>query len=125
MVHENHHCSCCIIQQLLYHSQVYERSVLGTKNYKNSSFANRGSFYLIKETIDNVKKTSYLKEVIELCGGTITEKKAEARYIVSDQPVPSKDWKQIEVNSKYIFDSAMKGTLVEVTRNYNPSGTKD
>ena len=100
--------------------QVYERSVLGTKNYKNLSFANRGSFYLNKETIDNAKKVDYLKEVITLCGGKITEKKTEARYIVSDKPIHGKASKQIDVNSNYIFDSSMKGALLDVTRSCIP-----
>lgn len=106
------------------HSQVYERSVLGTKNYKNLSFANRGSFYLNKETIDNANKVNYLTEVIELCSGAITENKTEARYIVSDQSLLSKNHNQVHVNSMYIFDSAMKGTLLEVTRSYIPKPAK-
>lgn len=61
-----------------------------------------------------------MKEVIELCGGEVTEKKAEAHYIVSDQPVTNKTDSQVDVNSTYIFDSAMKGKLLDVVRFYKP-----
>lgn len=103
--------------------QVYERSILGTKNYKNLTFANHGLFLLNKETIDNPKKVDYLKEIITLCNGTITDNKSLAKFIVSDKPIDTTSDSQIVVVSTYIFDSAMKGSFLEVTR-YHPKATQ-
>lgn len=99
--------------------QVYERSILGTKNYKNLTFANHGLFFLNQEAIDNPKKTVYLKEIIELCGGLITDRKQDAKFIVSDKPLQQTGNKQIVVVSTYVFDSAMKGSFLD-TASYQP-----
>lgn len=100
-------------------SQVYERSVLGTKNYQNLTFANQGLFYLNKETIDNPKKIDYMKEIVSLCSGSFTENKNEARFIVSDRPMTLSNTKQNVVITTFVFDSAMKGKCLEPLR-YTP-----
>lgn len=103
--------------------QVYQRSILGTKNYKNQTFANRGLFFLNKDGIDNIKKIDYLKEIITLCGGSITEILSEAAILVSDLPLSPSSSKQIVVVTTYVFDSAMKGSFLEVAR-YAPKPKK-
>lgn len=103
--------------------KVYERSILGTKNYKNLTFANHGPFFLNQETIDNPKKMVYLKEIIELCGGLITDCKFDAKFIVSDKPLNTTGSKQIVVVTTYIFDSAMKGSFLD-TEMYQPRAVK-
>lgn len=80
------------------------------------TFANRGLFFLSTDGIDNVKKVGYLKEIITMCGGNITNTPSEAAYIVSDKPIANKDPNQFVVITTYIFDSAMKGSFVEVAR---------
>ncbi|CRK95594.1 CLUMA_CG009053, isoform A [Clunio marinus] len=91
-------------------NKVFERSFLGTKNYKNLTFANRGLFFLNIDGIDNKKKVEYLREVILLCSGSITEKLSDASIIVSEQPVAC-EIKQNVVIPTHIFDSAMKGAF--------------
>lgn len=95
--------------------KVFERSLIG-QNYKNVTFCHRGPFFLSLDTIDNVKKVEYLKEVVALCGGVITENKAEAKIIISERPVPPTNSKQSVVTPTYIFDSAMKGICVDASR---------
>lgn len=92
---------------------MYERSILGTKNYRNSTFAGHGPFYLHKDGIDNANKVGYLYEVITLCSGVITDKQSEAGVIVSDHPL---DTSAIAVQPTFIFDSAMAGKFLEPTR---------
>lgn len=106
------------IVKLTYFSfpQVSERATLGNKIYKNSTFANRGPFFLYQTGIDNSKKIGYLKEIITLCGGAITENHSEALIVVSDQLVPVRNPKQSVVVTTFIFDCAMKGALLEVSR---------
>lgn len=98
---------------------MYERSIVGTKNYQNSIFANTGPFYLNSETIDNPKKVNYLKEVVVLCGGTVTENKSAARFVVTDRAIACDHPKQAVVDTTFVFDSAMKGTCMEAER-YKP-----
>lgn len=93
--------------------KVYERSILGTKNYQNLTFANQGLFFINKETIDNQKKISYIKEIVLLCSGEFTEDKSMARYIVSDHPMSVTNPKQAVVTPTFVFDSAMKGKCLE------------
>lgn len=93
-----------------------ERSLIGQKNYQNLTFAHRGPFFLNQTSIESVKKVDYLKEVIALCGGVITPNKAEAKLIISENPVKTTNSKQDVVTPTYIFDSAMKGTCVDTTR---------
>jgi BRCT domain, a BRCA1 C-terminus domain/BRCA1 C Terminus (BRCT) domain len=102
-------------------SKVHERSILGSKIYKNLAFAIHGPFYLNKETIENARKIDYLKEIIQLCGGVLAEIQSEASVIVSDQPAESD---QTVVISTFIFDSAMKGTFLEPT-SYRPRSKKN
>lgn len=87
------------------------------------TFANRGFFFLNNDTIDSLKKVGYLKEIIALCGGKITESISEANIVVSDSPLINVNDQQVVVISTYIFDSAMKGTWLEVSR-YSPKIAK-
>lgn len=93
------------------------------KNYKNTTFAHRGFFYLNKDKIDNFKKVEYLKEIIALCGGSITDLLSEAKVIVSDEPMIRDNEQQVVVIPTFIFDSAMTGKCLEATR-YNPKPAK-
>lgn len=103
--------------------QVYQRSILGPKNYKNLTFAHRGPLFIHKTGIENIKKVDYLKEIVTLCGGVITENQSEAAIVISDIPLPAMNPKQVIVTSTYIFDSAMKGSYLEVAR-YAPKTKK-
>lgn len=95
--------------------KVYERSILGPI-YKNTTFSLHGPFFLNSETIDNTRKVEYLKEIIQLCGGSTAEKLSDASIVISDQAI---ECAQIVVISTFIFDSAMKGTFLEPA-NYRP-----
>lgn len=99
--------------------KVCERSILGTKNYKNLTFANHGLIYLDMQSIDNPKKVGYLEEIIKLCSGHLTDNKTLAKFIVSDKVVQSVEPNQVVVISTYIFDSAMRGSFLDVIR-YQP-----
>lgn len=92
--------------------KIYERSVLG-KNFKNRTFTLYGPFYIQRETIDNEKKVTYLKEIIEQCGGQVTKTRSDAKIVVSDLPILTTLIKQpTVVVSTFIFDSAMQGKMV-------------
>lgn len=96
--------------------KIYERSVLG-KKFKNHTFNLYGPFYIQKETIDNEKKVSYLKEIIEQCGGQLTKNRADAKIIISDHPILTTLVKQpTVVVSTYIFDAAMQGKMISFSK---------
>jgi len=84
------------------------------KNFKNLSFSHYGPFYINKDTIDNIKKYEYVKEIIKLCNGNMTSSINDAKMIVSDRPLilPLSHKKPIVVISTYIFDAAMQGKLI-------------
>lgn len=96
--------------------QVYQRLVLGPKNFRNSTFASRGALFINRNGIENSKKVDYLKEIVTLCGGIIAENQSEAAIVVSDLPLHTMIPKQVIVISTYIFDSAMKGSYLDVAR---------
>ncbi|XP_070497633.1 uncharacterized protein MCPH1 [Chironomus tepperi] len=93
--------------------KICERSILG-KNFKNHSFSHYGPFYINKDTIDNLKKYEYVKEIIKLCNGNLTSNINDAKMIVSDRPLilPLSLKKPTVVISTYIFDAAMQGKLI-------------
>lgn len=69
-----------------------------------------------RDSIDNLKKIEYIKEIVALCNGAFTENKAAARFIVSDQPATAYNSKQDVVITTFVFDSAMKGKCLEASR---------
>ncbi|KAL7049475.1 hypothetical protein ACKWTF_003711 [Chironomus riparius] len=93
--------------------KICERSILG-KNFKNLSFSHYGPFYINRDTIDNLKKYEYVREIIKLCNGNMTTNINDARMIVSDRPLilPLSHKKPTVVISTYIFDAAMQGKLI-------------
>lgn len=95
-------------------NKFYERSVLG-KNFKNDIFSSIGLFYLDKKSFAlGDKMNLYLKEIIELCNGKITENINEASIFVSDSEVKLKEKKIRKVKASHIFDSAMKGKFIDI-----------
>lgn len=91
-------------------NKYYERSFLGSK-YKNEIFASHGLFFLDK--FKDEKKYGYLKEVIELCSGKITNDVEKSSIIVYDEDQHiHRNVKQVK--SSHIFDSAMKGKFIDV-----------
>lgn len=98
--------------------------MLSSTDFVNTTFTNR-LIFLHKKSFKQSKNFAYLKEIIELCGGKVTENHFKAKIIVSDTPVKLLDkQKGVEVVvSKYIFDCLMKGSLLETTL-YHPGNSK-
>lgn len=96
-------------------NRFFERSVLGS-SYKNSTFTAIGLVYLHRESFDHPdKKYNYLREVIELCDGRVTDDVSKATIIVNDGDTTTMkkiNPKARQVKSSFIFDSAMSGKFV-------------
>lgn len=65
---------------------------------------------------DIATKYSRITEIIELCGGKTIKNKLEASIIISDVPEETRTRRsRVVVVPKYILESAMKGSMEDVT----------
>lgn len=98
-------------------NRFFERSILGP-NFKNTTFSLAGLFYLSRESFDHPeKKYCYLREIIELCDGKVTDDVKLAKIIVNDGDtvlLKSLNPNAKQLKSSCIFDSAMRGKFIEL-----------